>query len=425
MSDSIGVESTLPSVVLTKEANDFLDELVLSKSSNDQIIEKLSDLKDKMLMMGFNSPFRAMVFKTYREFVENSKSDLLDQKKQKSYFVYLASLKKFTLNRVAVAYAAHKLKNSLEKLGYGYLVEFLPYGGEYRQKLLDIYALESYLYLQELFKPLKLEHQPNKLINFDKHYKIFTRKSLIFKSYASKVALFCAIANFAAKKVKEELNLSIPPEVSEYNKILKSYGFVEDAVITSIENYPNLFEQLKEKKFLLKSKDSFYLDPDLEAKLNKRRNEKKNKTILYSAEILFNLLFDYYLITNLAARESTVVLYSVSPNPPKEHLEVLDELCPQKDFSPSFFLEEKFLLEKQKVPLNPKLVGVSFFCIKANKDPQEMAKRYDLDYQELQEAIFLIKDIIENKDQKLSIFLESLKSEDENDNSKGEEKGNI
>ncbi|MCX8163653.1 MAG: DUF530 family protein [Candidatus Micrarchaeota archaeon] len=399
----------LPSVVLIKRANDFLDDLAASPTSDEEILKKIEEFKNQMLMLDFNAPFRAVLQKTYSEVEENSVLNSLDQKKQKNYIIYLASLKKFTLNRVAVAYAAHKFKNSLERFGYNYLVEFLPLGGEYRQKLSDIYALEAYLHLQEIFKPMQIE-QYSKNINFQKNYKIVTKKKVIFKSHSSKVALFSAIALFASKKAQKEVDETATEKINLYNSILKSCGFIADILPSNFENFPFLLEKLKQTNLLYHSKEKFYLEPELEARLNKRRMEKKNKAVFYACQILFDLLFDYYLTTNSSSREGGQLFYSITPTPAKEHLEVFDLLYQEQKFKPSAFLEEKFILEQKNIPLNPKIVGVAFLYLKTGLALEELSKRYKIKEEEIKEAVEILQHLTQREDSKLSLFLEGLKS---------------
>jgi|GEM_PF-5566019 len=413
--ETFKLENFPSTISFAAQTNIFLDELAKTKKIDDEVIKKLEEIKRKMLEFGFNAPFRAILQQTKSELVENSSIELVDQKKQNQYIRYLASFKKFTLNRVGVAYAASKLKKYLESTNYNFLIDFLPYGGEYKEKILDYYALEAYLYLQNIFRSIKYEVKPSKLISIDKNYKLFTKKSSLIKKHAAKVALFCAIANYAANKAKNEVEIlyNDDEEIKKYNDILKNFGFEKDVVL-NFEKYPPLKTALAQNGFF-NDKKRFVLSAEFEAKLNKKRNLKRNKTLLYASQTAFDLLFEYYLFTNEQIRQSSCPFYSVVAKPTLEQLAVFNELKVPTSYvqSPVEILEEKFDLEKKEIPLNQKLLGIGFLNFKKSLDPEFVYKKFSIKKEELEHATELIRKIYQEPKGQLSVFLESLKENEE------------
>jgi hypothetical protein len=402
------------SLRLAIEANDYLDFLSEQKISNDDVILKLKDFKDKMLGLGFNSPFASLILKTKTEFLENKSQELIDLAKQNSILKYLASFKKFTLNRVAVAFASHKIKKYLDSLNLVNISYYLPLGGEYKRILTDTFAIEAYLYLQNIFRSRKEKIvSASKLISFDKNYKLFTRKPSLIKNFSTRVALFSAISIYSSKKAKEYVNENFSsPDVVKYNSILKSLGYVEDAVPTDFEKYIKLKEALEKENFF--SSKTNKLDITLEAKLNKRRNLKKQKTIFYACSILFDLLFDYYLITPHSIRISSQPFYSVSPEPSLEQLDIFNQII-QPDYiikNPVDFLAQKFELEKKAIGIDQKLLGPALLVVKHNISSEFLAKKYSLNKEELDNAADILNLFLNSPDSKLSRFIEGLSEKD-------------
>src|ERR1035437_4066487 len=108
------------------EVNNYLDSIDEAGDFRAERLEKLQAYKTEMLAFGFNAPFSAMMAQAKEELDEPTPDDVQDLRKQSSRARYIASLKKFSLNRVRVACAAHQLARALLDRKRPELVALLP-----------------------------------------------------------------------------------------------------------------------------------------------------------------------------------------------------------------------------------------------------------------------------------------------------------
>ena len=148
------------SLELVAEVNEFLDTIDESGKFEPKRQSKLEAYKTAMLEAGFNAPFSAMIAQA-RDLGDDEESadDTQDRSKQVKRMRYIASLKKFTLNRLRVALASHRLEQALRESGRGELAEDLPFGGAYVKEMSKggEMALEGYQYVMGLFQPKRFQ----------------------------------------------------------------------------------------------------------------------------------------------------------------------------------------------------------------------------------------------------------------------------
>jgi Zn-finger domain-containing protein len=125
------------SLSIANEANNFLDIISPEKEIEEGRLEKLNEFKNAMILHGFNAPFSALLAMSKGEADTQAAEELQDQKKHAKLVRYIASLKKFTLSRVRVAIAAHRLAAGLADAGKPHLIRYLPLDGSYRKMLID------------------------------------------------------------------------------------------------------------------------------------------------------------------------------------------------------------------------------------------------------------------------------------------------
>jgi len=266
---------------VVSEINSFLDQLSASGEYLHENEEKILGYVRAMKSLGFNSPFASLVYSTRQELEDAGADELADQKKQLGHFRYLASLKKFTLNRARVALSAHRIARHASSYKSGWkapleITPFLPFGGNYIDSLYRAgdAAIVAYREFSENFSMKQsksgsvvatIEHgvlgstMTSKVrLSSDKGLEMRVKRAYgqsakilavslaktqdcLIKNKSVRVALICAAAACMARDAKEELAKGRESELlAKYNSILASHKIVADSVLDNIEGYKDV-----------------------------------------------------------------------------------------------------------------------------------------------------------------------------------------
>ncbi|MFH1306511.1 MAG: DUF530 family protein [Candidatus Micrarchaeota archaeon] len=436
------------SLRLANEANNYMDAINNSSEILDEREEKLQELKAKMIWYGFNSPFRVLVARAREERQENSAEEAQDQKKHTKQIRYIASLKKFTLNRTRVAIAAHKIAKALQEFGNEEVVKYLPLNGAYRKMLTDAgeSAVEAYRKLLTIFEqkryPMKTASALISLMQdgmevertvqidankdarkaiekmFGKNAKVkdvqLKRKAAgLIKNYSTKVALFTMAALHAAEEAgrklleEEEGNGAL----KKYNQILRESGLSADCSIIESERFEDVKKRMVKEGFVQKIGYDWVMDEEFEALLYRRRQEKKRNAMNEADLLVYRLLQWYYITMHKDSRMVYGAMPSVLANPDEARLSVLQELAPPGYAvkHPPKVIGQKLKMEENAPPMNSRAWGPAFLCIKAKVDAKWAAEEMNVDEGEIASAIPIVKGLVEKPEGRGAEFLQKLK----------------
>jgi Zn-finger domain-containing protein len=436
------------SLRLVHEANNLMDSIDEKQEHDAKNLEDLNHLKTKMLSYGFNAPLKDIIAKATEQAQTKSADELADQKKQMGRIRYIASLKKFTLNRLRVAIAAHKIANALEDFKLEQEIKFLPLGGSYKQSLTKSgeTAVNAYHELINLFEqrknPLRSASaviefmqdgvEVERTIQLDadvdakkkiadmfgadakiKEVELKKKTAGLIKNYSTKVALFTMVAVSAAKKAEQKSKTEEQDDlqITQYNQILRHNGLVADSDITQAEGFDKIKKELIDKKFIIKNGFDLYLDEELEPKLYKRREKRRRDTLQDATNTVFRLLSWYYISMHEQARKSYSSLPSIIAMPEQEHLQVLNDLASPTNTLTNIAdaVYEKMQFEKKAPPISSKAWGPAFLCIKKDIDSSIVATQLNLSKEEIESAIPLVKTLMQKPQGRAAQFLDGLK----------------
>ncbi|MFA5108361.1 MAG: DUF530 family protein [Candidatus Micrarchaeia archaeon] len=436
------------SLILTQEANDYLDSLEPSMQNAKKRIDKLNSYKAQMIIAGFDAPFRTLVAKAREDLQENSADEAADQRKHTKQIRYIASLKKFTLNRVRVAVAAHRLVQALEDANLAFLAKYLPLNGSYRKILTDSgeNAAEAYHGLISIFEqkryPIRtasalislmqdgveiertIQVDANKNAketiekSFGKKAKVLevrlSRKSAgLIKNYSTKVAIFSMAAAYASAHAAKELEAEEKENANlrEYNNILRKNKLVPDSIISEAERFEDIKKQMQHAGFINKIGLDWVMHDEFYALLHRRKNQAKKIALQESEKIVYRLLQWYYVTMNKEMRMSYGAMPSVLANPDEAHLALLEDIAP-KGYNlahPAKVIAQKIAMEENAPPISSRAWGPAFLCVRASVSTQWAAKELNVDESEIKNAIPIIEGLAQGSHSRGAKFLEGLK----------------
>lgn len=440
------------SLSVANEANDFLDSINADSPIPEGRLEKLQELKAQMILYGFNAPFSALVARTKAEAIEPSAEEVQDQKKHAKFIRYIASLKKFTLNRIRAAISAHKLAIALADAGKPNFIRYLPLNGAYKQMLTEEgeLAAESYRTLLSIFEqkryPMRtasaligfmqdgVEVERTIQLDANKDAKqsienmfgkeatvkdvVLKKKSAgLIRNYSTKVSLFTMAsicASISAKRLaleEEKKN----ERLAKYNSILRANKLVPDIGITETERFENVKQEMLKEGFLQKKLGRWLMDEEFEALLYRRRNQKRKSAMEFANLEVYRLLQWYYICMHADARKSYFGMPSVLAEPDEAHLAVLSELAPPNYpiSHPPKLISGKLKMEEGAPPIPSRFWGPAYLCVKENLDKKWVCKELNIPETELENAISMVKNLVEKPSGRGAQFLESLKGERE------------
>ena len=433
------------SLELVAEVNEFLDTIDESGKFEPKRQSKLEAYKTAMLEAGFNAPFSAMIAQA-RDLGDDEESadDTQDRSKQVKRMRYIASLKKFTLNRLRVALASHRLEQALRESGRGELAEDLPFGGAYVKEMSKggEMALEGYQYVMGLFQPkrfqltgasaiIKTEKDKPQTLELDeedvaanlkalagkgkiKDIIISTQKQSLIKNHSTRVALFVMAALAGERRARAIMldDEKKDAQVSGYNKLLHAHGIVMDShIISEDDRFLALQKSAVDAGYAKKVKGNLVMDEELELKLFKRRQKHRRAAVDEAGAIVYRLLQWYYTCMHADARKSYGAMPAVLAEPNEEQLSVLNPLQPKKHglSNPSKILFEKIRMEAKNPPLPAQVWGPAFLAWRAHLDAKWAATEFGVDEKAVADALPIVKSLGEQPAGRGSKFLESLK----------------
>ena len=143
---------------------------------------------------------------------------------QLKFLIYRARLKRYTYNRLRVAYESHLLyKKDLP------FKEDLPLRGDYAVKAMEGGRYSHYVYflVQNFLNRTPIQLNEEYLVEPEEARMLGKKPSPLVKNTARRLSLASSIAAFAWKNTFSELGLG-EGKIKEYNVWLKEHGFLPD-----------------------------------------------------------------------------------------------------------------------------------------------------------------------------------------------------
>ncbi len=436
------------SLRLVAEVNEYLDTIDEQGTLDMGRREKLEEFKSEMLERGFAAPFLAMMAQTRSELEDEAAEDMHDRSRQLKRLRYVASLKKFTLNRLRVSLAAHKLAQALQESGRGALVSCLPLGGSYIKELTSAgeMAAEGYHYLMSIFLPRRFNissasavikavsggEEKEKELDLGesadptqelrellgktkgvKEIQIAQKPKGLIKNHSTRVALFTAAAVYAEKEARakmiEDENQS--SKVRSYNTLLHKHGIVSDVPLSALEGMDALHEEAIKAGFASKVHGEFVMEEELELALHKRRAKYRQMCTEGAGKTVFGLLAWYYVCFRAEGRKAYGAMPAILAEPDEKLLHVMHELQEEGELlkHPDRLLAQKMALESRAPPLPSKEWGPAFIALKIGQDAAWAARYFNSDEAAISAAMPLVKSLISQPAGRGAKFLEGLK----------------
>ncbi len=433
---------------LIREANEFLDAIDENGSSEGNV-RLLEDYRSKMLLLGFNAPFAALMAQSRSESEEADATEMEDQRKQMKQIRYVASLKKSALNRARVALAAHRLQAALKEAGQDELAAHLPLGGSHL-KLLTAggdHAAEAYRKLMMLFErrsfslkgasvTIKFEQDGETMertLSLDagadakaavrkifgsgvKVSDILIRKKSagLIKNHSARVALFTAAAVAGSLEGRRQLREQekTDPRVGQYNSLLRAHGLVPDSTLLKTERFADVKTEAMGAGFLKKVKGEWAGDDEFEAALARRRAQHKHVALSVSCLGVLRLLQWYYVSLASDARQSLGAMPSVLADPTEAQLAVLNDLKPA-DYPiahPPRVIAAKLSMEKLAPPLPSRAWGPAFLSLRSGAPLKWVCAELHAREKEAADALPLVRALIQKPEGRGAKFLGALKN---------------
>ena len=360
--DNLPLQSSL---AIVSHVNDFLDDIGKKGRYAAENEQKILEFVRQMKMLGFNSPFAALLFSTKQELEDAGAEEMADQKKQLSNFRYVAGLKKFTLNRARVALSAHRIhRYAIERLPLPQWLSSLPLGGNYIATLYNAgdYGIVAYKEYSDSFSTKNarsnaviatVEHEVAGKVTASK-FKLTNEKNLqekvaraygsgakvievlvaktqepLIKNKSVRVALFSAAASFASRQAKETLDAQsgvTSEQMASYKSILKRHGIVADAVLDHIEGFDKAKQEIANAGFGDYDGENIISSKDILAAVKSRRIRGQKIVAKAMADATLMPLARFYSRKSKSAREIAPIFPSLVIVPQQLQSSVLDSL---------------------------------------------------------------------------------------------------
>ncbi len=413
----------MDSSILINKCNEFLDEL--SKFKEDilknlkiddtpynELVKKLNrnleileDLKEKMELHGFDTPFIGV-----GKLKGCDESDIYEIKTYTSYLRRMADEKKGALERVKYAITAHKiaLGNLLDTSGNKKIIRYLPYDGAYKdilmnlpplfiktyKKLLNIFESEGRGVLNSItmsliilengkrkFKRVKIEEEDYEAY-IRKNYgdaiitslkKNYSKNRLLTDNYVKRTITLTYLITYKdeiEKEIEKELEKLLSKRqrdlLKEYKKIIEAdnHETFEGGIIDI-----RVMDEIKLRKAMLNEKMEklgYYKDgrPIDELKKSLDVEKKISEEICYNIPIKYLSMdiFKYYLYNTPDDRSRSNMFPSILLTPPK----ILLKWMKIDNINAPDVLDLKFFLEKELPKYNISIKnsgGVALYLI--------------------------------------------------------------
>ncbi|UXM84298.1 DUF530 domain-containing protein [Methanococcus aeolicus] len=394
---------------LIKRCNEYLTELQqfreyllelranktnIDKSTYDEITNKLKenleileDLKEKMEICGFDTPY--MGVGTLKGCDD---SDIYEIKNYSSHLRRMVDEKKGALERVRYAIISHKMAigNLSDDAGNKNIIFFLPYGGAYKEllmqlpsifiksykKILNIFELNHKGVLSSItmsivviengkrkFKRIKIEDEDYDAY-IEKRYgdalitslkKNYSKNKLITDSYVKKTIVLAYLLTYAddiEKEINKRLNNTLSKHqrdmIVKYLEITANYDceYIDGGVI----DFRRMDEIRLKKQELNEELEKYGLFKDgkiideLQNALNIEKNIYDEVCYEIPMKYLSNDLFKYYLYNTPDERSRSNMFPSILLTPAMSQLTWTNM---GDNINPKSVLDLKFLLERE------------------------------------------------------------------------------
>ncbi len=410
-----------------------LNDILIKLKEN---LKKLEDLKEKMELCGFDTPYVGVG--TLKGKGEN---DIYEIKHYSQYLKKMVDEKKGALERVKYAIVSHKIAigNITNRAGNINLIKNLPYDGLYdellinlpsiyiktHKKILELFELNykgvltsitmNIIYLENgrrKFKRLKIEEE-----DYDKyiaeHYKDaiitnlkhnYTKNKLISDKYVKKTLILAYIFNCYSEieqsisyELNKQLTIKQQQMIKEYLEIKSKYNleYIDGGVLDyrKLDEYrlktAELYNEL-EKKGLYKNGK---LVDELEEGLKTEKEIYENICYNIITKNIGNDLFNYYLHNTPDDRSRSSMYPTLLITPSIDHLKWIKKAdnCNIDNNSNSNIdklkiLNLKFIFEKEFIKYNMPLknVGGVVLYLYYNWD---IVKKYGYNKEEIEECL--------------------------------------
>lgn len=361
----------MPSIALLNEVQDMLMEI--GKGYKRDNLEILKDLKERMLIAGFDAPFKALLQRTFVEAEEDEEENIADIKKHVMHFRQIAYLKKGTLRRVYIAIAAHMLAECFLRVGYGDIIDELPINGNYIDPLAKsgVNGVRTYKKMMDEMEG-RGKSIPIYLV------------TVLFKGKEFKVK----IRNKA--ELEEKVNRDFGPEAKIVN------------VRTGSKEYPLI--KSKAVRIALMSAIISYLSKTTKVEKVKELKQFEKEAI----GLLISPIFKFYLLNSRQERNSNNLYPALTINPSEAQLELFNTLERlESEFkNANKILAKKFELEKIAT-IQSKLLGAGVLLKNTKKDKKWVAEYLKMKEEDVEQGAKYIEAY--GKEGKGSEFLEKVK----------------
>ncbi|MCX8166785.1 MAG: DUF530 domain-containing protein [Candidatus Micrarchaeota archaeon] len=377
----------LTSESLIGKTNELLDSIHNFNPSNIQVIE---ELVETMKNMGFANPFKPIIVPL--KDVEVSADTKKDIKRQIKKMKEIYLLKKYTLRRAKVAYAAHRLCNHFKNTNYfNELIHYLPYDGSYVKRIAtyNIYAYECYLTLMQFLSTsveeysvlvtLKYRNEKDneviesfKLINpnninervkaiYGNSAEIIGTKFLnplktLIKGAEYRIALATALTSHSVEQNLEFIDRAIKntsDKFKKYDELMKKNKLNSLYRIDLVNGYEEVKEELVNSNLAFYDGEEFFLDNELAKEIEHTKNRISKHLFEYSRNMI-----QRYLITHMISNINFNFLPNFTIQNKELYAELFDEFIhDNKNYSLKEAIKEFVELEKYNVLENDRLLA--------------------------------------------------------------------
>jgi hypothetical protein len=417
---------------LIADANAFLDSLAKPVTLTDveKSVKALSKLRDDMLHSGFGATFQSAIIMPGDESEIEDKADI---GRQLRIFREFANMKRYALNRVRVALAAHGILYNMLKRGAVYPVaDALPYNGAYLLELIGQGepAIRAYSILQDLaatptgtqtegFAVLIKAGAKKIRLNLasvnnleDKVKQSYGDEAVIasikkhnvspplIRKKSMRIAVSVGYALLAAKTATKDMHASKPTSSDDteqyrlYASLLSKKGFSPDARVDLFEGHDALKDILYSKGLLEGSDDAPSLNPDVMNAIKKRRAVHCS-AIVNEAHRLFSFdVFRFFLTEPRRSRSSYPLFHGVSEEFGSQY-SFLSLLSKTLGKDPTLILKDKIHLETL-TNMQSKLLGVA--CLHLSGKPLDWcAETFEVESADIEKAADEIRPLLKGK----------------------------
>ncbi len=436
----------VPSNFLISKANDFLDGLASAKKESDRKklakklennISELADYKQEMLHAGFNSPFLGLLAITREELDEADEAESQDVAKHMEKIQQLARMKKYSLNRVRIALAAHKMALGIVKENFAeQLLEGLPLDGNYiativRTKEAGLHAYKSLMALlaaetesaksifvtieydkdgvkeQKTFKLASAKNIEEKIRrDFGESAKVVStrmgRNSDVFMKKKSARACVSAAYTLLAFKHASSNSRKRSALMQRYAEFMSRKGFEANARIDAVEGYEEIKQELEKQGFAESEGDEYFLKKELQQEISSERTVLRESCERKARQTLAFDLFKYFLLFPKREREAGAIFPSLNANVSKEKLEFMNVLNALGIEDAAGTILRKLEAEKLALKLDSRVFGSAFFYLTAAKDLDWCSQHFGVEKEKIKAGAITLAPHVDCLESKLA-----------------------